>query len=605
MLEPYTGQTTGQMTGQITRRRRRRRPKGPVARLLISTDFALLWLKHCMTALGDAIFSTTLIIWMATQTRSTLYVALALFALGLPYALCGPFADAAAERWSRRKTMFVTDVVRGILTFLLPLALLPFFSPHRALALICVLCFFIGGMARFSQAAQRAALHVIVPPSEHARGISRVQGSVALITIFAPILAAVLFVLLGQNPIPGMFFASFVLLLSAGGAQAMDRRLTQKVMAIRMRQRERGLGPDGRPLTPDDLANDQVEEDDEEVWTPSVWKAGWANSVGALRLVLRQRPFGSIAGMVALLAFAGGMLNTLEVFFVSSYLHRPFPYAGLILSAHAAGILLGSVWFQRLDAHLRPEKVFAYAVLGMGFTTAGFVSSRNFGAALLLAAVMGVTNGLMLFAAQTALVETGERKHFLRLLAGYEMLTALLSVLGIVLGGALARLITVGQVLGGSSLIVLLVGLMALFLLSYKPARAQRAAADASAEAPFEDEEAAEDEQPDAEEAMDHHLPEEEPEETAQPEYVPPRAPSQQFGRLRTSQQIQPDEDDADDGYYQPEESGDEQAWEQPPARQTPFPRGRTRSRAAPWEQGSGAGRGLGLRARFGQEQDE
>ncbi len=605
MLEPYTGQMTGQMTGQITRRRRRRRPKGPVARLLISTDFALLWLKHCMTALGDAIFSTTLIIWMATQTRSTLYVALALFALGLPYALCGPFADAATERWSRRKIMFVTDVVRGILTFLLPLALLSFFSPHRALALVCLLCFFIGTMARFSQAAQRAALNVIVPPSEHARGISRVQGSVALITIFAPILAAVLFVLLGQNPIPGMFFASFVLLLSAGGAQAMDRRLTQKVMAIRMRQRERGLGPDGKPLTPDDLANENIAEDDEEVWTPNVLKAGWANGVGALRLVLRQRPFGTVAGMVTLLAFAGGMLNALEVFFVSGYLHRPFPYAGLILSAHAAGILLGSVWFQRLDAHLRPEKVFAYAVLGMGFTTTGFVSSRVFSAGLLWAAAMGVTNGLMLFAAQTALVETGERKHFLRLLAGYEMLTALLSVLGIVLGGVLARLLTVGKVLGGSSLIVLLVGLLALFLLARQSARAQRAAA-ASDEAPFEEEEAAEDEHLDAEEEVDHHLPEEEAEEPEQPEYVPPRAPSQQFGRLRASQQIQPAEDSADDGYYQSAETGNEQGWEEaPPARQTPFPRGRTRSRAAPWEQGSGAGRGLGLRARFGQEQDE
>jgi MFS family permease len=602
LLEPYTGQTTGQMTGQIPRRRRRRRPKGPVARLLVSTDFALLWLKHCMTALGDAIFSTTLIIWVATQTQSPLYVALALAALGLPYALCGPFADAATERWSRRKIMFVTDVVRGILTFLLPLALLPFFSPHRLLALICLLCFFIGAMARFSQAAQRAALNVIVPPSEHARGISRVQGSVALITIFAPILAAVLFVLLGQNPIPGLLFASFVLLLSAGGAQAMDRRLTQKVMAIRLRQRERGLGPDGMPLAPDDLANEEAEaEDDEEVWTPNVFKAGWANGVGALRLVLRQRPFGAIAGMVALIAFAGGMMNALEVFFVSSYLHRAFPYTGLILSAHATGVLLGSVWFRQLDAHLQPTKIFSYAVLGMGLTTAGFVSSRVFWAGLVWAAALGVTNGLMLFAAQTALVETGERKHFLRLLAGYDMLTAGLGVLGIVLGGALARFLTIGTVLGGSSLMVLLVGLLALFLLSRKPARAQRYAAE---EPMDEDEEEAGADHLDSEEGMHGPMTDEESEE---PEYMPPRKPSQQFGRLRASQYLQPEqEDDTSQRSYEPEDAADEQGWEQAPqAPQTPLPRGRTRSRAAPWEQGSGAGRGLGLRARFGQGQDE
>ena len=144
-------QPTDQFTGPVTRRRRRR--KGASARLFISTDFALLWLKHCMTALGDALFSSTLLIWIATQTDSTISVGLALASLGLPYALCGPFADAAAERWSRRKIMFVTDVVRGILTFLLPLALLPLFSPLRALILICVLCFVIGAMTRFSQSA--------------------------------------------------------------------------------------------------------------------------------------------------------------------------------------------------------------------------------------------------------------------------------------------------------------------------------------------------------------------------------------------------------------------------------------------------------------------
>src|SRR5215472_15167724 len=113
-----------QSTGQITRRRRRRRRKGPMGRVLISSDFALLWLKQSITALCDALFATTLMIWLSTQTNSSVTVGLALAALGAPYALFGPFADAAAERWSRRKTMFVTDVVRGILTVLLTLVAL-------------------------------------------------------------------------------------------------------------------------------------------------------------------------------------------------------------------------------------------------------------------------------------------------------------------------------------------------------------------------------------------------------------------------------------------------------------------------------------------------
>jgi hypothetical protein len=168
------------------------------------------------------------------------------------------------------------------------------------------------------------------------------------------------------------------------------------------------------------------------------------------------------------------------------------------------------------------------------------------------------------------------------------------------LGGALARFMTVGMVLGGASVIVLLVGILALLVRSRQPARAQRR----GAAGPMDEDEGLEDEQMGGAEALDDQMGEDEPE---QAEYAPPpRAPSQQFGRLRGSQFIQPEEDGAGDQAYEQDGTGEEQDWEQPQqAPQTPFPRGRTRSRAAPWEQGSGAGRGLGLRSRFGQEEQE
>src|SRR5215472_10289401 len=192
-----------------------------MGRILLSPDFALLWLKQSVTALCDALFGVTLIFWVSTSTNSPFSVGLALVALGAPYALFGPFAEAATERWSRRRTMFVTDVVRGLLTFFLCVALLPVFTPEHALAVICLLCFFIGLMSRFSLAAQRSAITAVVRPKEHARGISRIQGSVALMAIIGPILAAMFFLLLGPTPLPGLIVAGFLQLLSAGGAQAM------------------------------------------------------------------------------------------------------------------------------------------------------------------------------------------------------------------------------------------------------------------------------------------------------------------------------------------------------------------------------------------------
>src|SRR5579883_1211232 len=280
------------------RRTRRQRPKGPMRRLLISPDFALLWLKQSVTALCDALFMTTLLIWIGTRTNSPIALGLALVALGVPYALFGPFAEAATERWSRRRTMFVTDVVRGILTFLLCLSLLPVFTPRRALAVIYLLCFFIGVMTRFSAAAQRSALTAVVPPSEHPRGISRIQGSIAILSIFGPILAAICFLSLGQTPLPGLFLTGFLLLLSAGGAQAMDRQFTAKVRAIQIRRRRRAMGADD--TTMDDTAGEDVEP--AELWSPSVLRSGITEGIKGIRLLLQQRPFASVAIIVALIA---------------------------------------------------------------------------------------------------------------------------------------------------------------------------------------------------------------------------------------------------------------------------------------------------------------
>jgi MFS family permease len=581
----------------------RRRPKGPMGRILISPDFALLWLKQSVTALCDALFGATLIIWISTSTHSPFSVALALAALGAPYALSGPFAEAAAERWSRRRTMFVADVVRGTLTFLLCLPLLPVFSPWRALVAICLLCFFIGLMTRFSMAAQRSALTAVVPPSEHARGISRIQGSVAIMTIIGPILGAMLF-LMGQTPIPGLFLAGFLLLLSAGGAQAMDHQFTAKVRAMHIRRRQHELGPDGEALPSDEDDAGASDEDEDELWSPNVLSAGIADSTRSIPLVLRQRPFASIASAVALVAFVGGIFNVLEVFFVSGYLGRSGAYVGLVLAASAAGFLLGSAWFRQLDAHLHPPVTFTYALLGLGMSAAAFVAIRSFGMALFWAAAMGVANGLLLLAAQTALVETGERKYLARLFAGYETLTALLSVVGVLLGGLVASSASVSSTLSIASGLLILAGLGTWLSLTGIIARfARRKAAQQPKDEQEDDFEQPEDASEDYE-PIEDETDEDEDEaggfgeagEEQEQDRRFYRPPSRQFGRLWADQD-ETDQDDAspeenENRYDEAGDQEDEEPWEPAePVEEPPAPRRSLRLRPSPWEKPGGIGR--------------
>ncbi len=575
------------------RRTRRRRPRGPGERILISSDFALLWLKQSVTALCDALFSATLIIWLSSA-NSPFHVGLALAALGAPYALFGPFAEAAAERWSRRRTMFVTDVVRGVLTLFLCLTVLPVFTPRRALAAICLLCFFIGMMSRFSLAAQRSAITAVIHPSEHPRGISRIQGSVAIMAIAGPTLAAILFLLIGPTPIPGLIAAGFLLLLSAGGAQAMDQGFTARVRAVQQRHRRRAA-PDGEEGGPEAV----VEEAEEEPWTGSVLRSGIADGVKGVRLVLRQRPFGTIAGIVALVAFVGGIFNILEVFFVSKYLGYAAPYFGLLVSANAAGVLLGSVWFRRLDAHLTPITTFIYAVLGMGLTAAGFVSSRSLSIAILWAAAMGVANGMILFAAQTSLVETGERTYLSRLFVGYETLTALLGTGGILFGSLAAGSLSIGGALGVASGLLLFGGVAAWLVLSGRAARFKyrKAAAQNKEEAEegFEPQDGAPEGYEPGESAPTEdeaaYFEEADEQQAEQPMY---QRSFGQFGRPwangASSQDGTGDEAAQAPYYAESGEQADADLWE-PAAPVEPPPTPRRSLRLRPWEQPDGSSR--------------
>lgn len=573
--------------------------------ILISPDFAVLWLKQSMTALCDALFTTTLMIWLGVSTNSPISVGLALGAMGAGYVLFGPFAEAATERWSRRKTMFVTDVVRSISTLLLTLALLPFLTPKRALALICLLCFVIGLMSRFSLAAQRSSLNAVTPPREHARGISRIQGSVALMTIIGPILAAMLFLFPSLlfppgTPLLGLLATGFLLLLSAGGAQAMDREFTAKVRAINLRRKGQTQGPDGQPLEEED---DSQAEEEEERWSPSVLRSGIANWVKGIRVVLQQPTFATIARVAALVAFAGGILNVLEVFYVSDTLSRPGAFLGLLLGADAAGILLGSVLFRYLDGHLRPSTNFAYAVPALGMATMALVTTTSFGEALFWAGAMGVANGVMLLAAQTALVETEAYDKLPRLFVGYDTLTALLSLAGIIVGGLAAHSFKINTVLLVAGLLLTLSGILGWLALS----GILKGSKKGQAVAPQPVEESEQTDMDGYDENMDGYEPAEEeepaydeaPEEEEEAPAPPPRL-TRQFGRPWAAQQMNNPMDDQDAGRYeedeQPYDDGGEQddpnAWEpEQPIEEAPMPRPSLRLRPKPWEQPDRSGR--------------
>ena len=91
--------------------------------VLRQRDFVLLWLAGLVSIAGDLAFVIALPLHVYRLTDSTLATAATFAASSLPGVLFGSVAGVFVDRWDRKRTMIVADLLRAVM--LLPLLLAP------------------------------------------------------------------------------------------------------------------------------------------------------------------------------------------------------------------------------------------------------------------------------------------------------------------------------------------------------------------------------------------------------------------------------------------------------------------------------------------------
>ena len=119
--------------------------------LLINRNFAWMASGQAISNLGDFVYSTTLFIWVFTITHSAAAVSGVLAAQYLPVFLLGPLAGVFVDRWNRRRTMLISDLIRAAA------ATLPLLAPQSLrLQAIYTSVFLISALGRFFLPAESA-----------------------------------------------------------------------------------------------------------------------------------------------------------------------------------------------------------------------------------------------------------------------------------------------------------------------------------------------------------------------------------------------------------------------------------------------------------------
>lgn len=434
---------------------------------LISRNYALLWSGQAISLLGDTVFATTIVLWIATRigdgfSWAPLAVGVAFLAKEVPEFIVGPVAGVYADRWDKKRTMLAMDLTRAILLGLLILVggattvpRLPFTPPRGALlgAIYTTLALLTAASFLFLP-ARTALIGDIVPDPLRERASGLAQSSAAVAGILGPSLAAPLFLALGPGWALGLDAASF---LASFGAISLVK------------------APPSARSVPQGRRSRLVAELGE-----------------GIRLILSQRVLRAllVAGMLISVGF--GALETLGIFFLRSNLHASAALFGLLAGAQGAGTLVGAILGGPVTERAGSARLLWRLAVALGLLFVLFSRLSNIVPALGVLFLVGAVFGVLEVAETPLLLRSTPRTHIGRVVAllvpMYGLASAGSSLLAGWLAGALHGLsVSLGAVsfgpidtiLGVAGLAVVAGGLSARGALGDVAARTERTEAEA------------------------------------------------------------------------------------------------------------------------------
>ena len=134
--------------------------KGQVSygRLRRNRSFMALWLGQTISFIGDYFYWLAIPIMVERLTGSALLVGLSVISSALPMLVLGPIAGVFVDRWDRKRTMIVADILRALLVLLC----LTVRTPEQVWVYY-VVGFLMSCVSRFFFPSQNAVLPLIVP----------------------------------------------------------------------------------------------------------------------------------------------------------------------------------------------------------------------------------------------------------------------------------------------------------------------------------------------------------------------------------------------------------------------------------------------------------
>ena len=175
-------------------------------------DFLILWSTQSLSQLGSSITAFALTLWLYEKTGSSLSTAALTICSYAPYVLMSIFAGALTDRFDKKKTMLVCDVLAVVCTIVI-FGL--FNTNHLMVWHLYALNAVSGLMNTIQQPASEVAMTLIIPEKDYQKTSGLRSLSRSMISIVNPLIATALYVFMGLNGVIAVDIGSFVVAFMA------------------------------------------------------------------------------------------------------------------------------------------------------------------------------------------------------------------------------------------------------------------------------------------------------------------------------------------------------------------------------------------------------
>ena len=170
--------------------------------------YLMLWSTQALSALGSGMTSYALVLWLYLHSGSALETALLSVSSYAPYVIMSIFAGALSDRWNKKRTMLVCDLLAALSTVIVFLLI-------KADALsawhLYVLNALNGLMNTVQQPASEVAATLLIPKDYYQKTSGLRSFSQSLKSILTPILATALFAFAGIDLVIAVDLMTFAI----------------------------------------------------------------------------------------------------------------------------------------------------------------------------------------------------------------------------------------------------------------------------------------------------------------------------------------------------------------------------------------------------------